>query len=300
VMMNSARLHVALQGLGHAHNAHDNALRYAQERVQSRAPVRPAGVKTAADPIALHPAVRRVLLRQRVLVEGARVLVLEAAHLLDLAAHAGEVAARQRAHDQVSLLTPVLKAFLTDNGVAIANEALQVFGGHGYLHDWGIGQTLRDSRIAPIYEGTNQIQAIDLLVRKVLADGGARFDALLGTLGEVLPPRGLLAAAVRERIERLRDITSAVIETARTDPELPYRVADEFLRATGLLLIAQTWARAEAVSSRPAHAGDPWHAGKRDSARHCLHHLLPEFDHALALVRAGWQPLAFLHEESRA
>jgi alkylation response protein AidB-like acyl-CoA dehydrogenase len=290
VMMNSARLHVALQGLGHAHAAHTNALRYAGERRQSRAPQRTAA--GAADPIVAHPAVRRVLLRQRVLVEGGRVLAIEAAHLLDLAAHAPDDATRARADERVSLLTPVLKAFLTDNGHAIANDALQVFGGHGYVHEWGIEQCVRDSRIAMIYEGTNQIQAIDLLVRKVAADGGARFEAWLDELRQAVPASGALAAAVRDGIAALRRETRELLALARDDAELPYRVADDFLRATGLLLVAHTWARADALSARPAHAADPWHAAKRASARHCADHLMPEFGHALALLRAGRQPLA--------
>ncbi len=179
-MMNAARLHVALQGLAHAQNAHRNAVVYAHERLQSRAPLREG--KAAADPIVLHPAMRRTLLRQRVLVEGARLIAYEAAHLIDLAEHAGDAAQRERAQEQAALLTPVLKSFLTDNGFALASDALQVFGGHGYTHDWGIEQCLRDARIAMIYEGTNQIQAIDLVVRKLVADGGRAFAAWLETL----------------------------------------------------------------------------------------------------------------------
>ncbi len=291
VMMNSARLHVALQGLGHGHTAHTNALRYAGERLQSRAPLRAAGAG-AADPIVAHPAVRRSLLRQRVLIEGGRVLALEAAHLIDLAAHAPDPAARARAEEQVSLLTPVLKAFLTDQGFAIASDALQVFGGHGYIHETGIEQCLRDSRIAMIYEGTNQIQAIDLLVRKVAADGGRRFEAWLDDLRAASPADGVLAGLVHGGIEALRSETRALLVDARDDAELPYRVADDFLRATGQLLIAHAWARADALSSRPEHAADPWHLAKRTSARHCADHLMPEFVHALALLRAGRQPLA--------
>jgi alkylation response protein AidB-like acyl-CoA dehydrogenase len=291
VMMNSARLHVALQGLGHAHAAHTNALRYAGERLQSRAPLR-AGGAAAADPIVAHPAVRRSLLRQRVFVEGGRMLAIEAAHLLDLAAHAPDAQARARADERVSLLTPVLKAFLTDNGFAIASDALQIFGGHGYIHDWGIEQCLRDSRIAMIYEGTNQIQAIDLLVRKVAADGGRRFEAWLDDLGTALPDHGVLAAPVRAGIETLRGDVRDLLAAARDDAELPFRVADDFLRATGLLLTAHAWARADALSSRPEHAADAWHAAKRTSARHCADHVWPEFGHAIAMLRAGREPLA--------
>ena len=290
-MMNAARLHVALQGLAHAQNAHRNAVAYAHERLQSRAPVR--GEATgAADPIVLHPAMRRMLLRQRVLVEGARVIAYEAAHLIDLAAHAPDAAVRERAQAQAALLTPVLKSYLTDNGFALASEALQVFGGHGYTHDWGIEQCVRDARIAMIYEGTNQIQAIDLVVRKLVADGGRRFAAWLESLAATLPAGGTHAAAALEQLRRLAELAADVVRDSRDDAELPFRVADDVLRATALALIAHAWARADAVSARPEHAGDAFHAAKRERAAHCFAHLRPEFDHALAQSRAGWQPFA--------
>ena len=125
---------------------------------------------------------RRTLLRQRVFVEGARVIAYEAAHLIDLAEQSPDAAVRERAQDQAALLTPVLKSFLTDNGFALASEALQVFGGHGYTHDWGVEQCVRDARIAMIYEGTNEIQAIDLLQRKLLGREAEAFAALLSDL----------------------------------------------------------------------------------------------------------------------
>lgn len=289
-MMNAARLHVALQGLAHAQNAHRNALVYAHERLQSRAPVREGAA--AADPIVLHPAMRRTLLRQRVLVEGARVIAYEAAHLIDLAEHSPDAAVRERAQEQAALLTPVLKSFLTDNGFALASDALQVFGGHGYTHDWGIEQCVRDARIAMIYEGTNQIQAIDLVVRKLVADGGRKFAAWLESLAASLPTGGTHSAAAFEQLRLLGELAADVVRASRDDAELPFRVADELLRATALMLIAHAWARAEAVSARPAQAGDSFHAAKRESAMHCFTHLRPEFDHALAQARAGWQPFA--------
>lgn len=290
-MMNAARLHVALQGLAHAQNAHRNAVVYAHERLQSRAPVR-GEAKGAADPIVLHPAMRRTLLRQRVLVEGARVIAYEAAHLIDLAEHSPDAAVRERAQEQAALLTPVLKSSLTDNGFALASDALQVFGGHGYTHDWGVEQCVRDARIAMIYEGTNQIQAIDLVVRKLVADGGRRFAAWLESLAASLPAGAAHGAQAFEQLRLLGELAADLVRASRDDAELPFRVADDLLRATALALIAHAWARAEAVSARPAHAGDAFHAAKRESAAHCFTHLRPEFDHALAQARAGWQPFA--------
>jgi alkylation response protein AidB-like acyl-CoA dehydrogenase len=297
-MMNSARLHVAMQGLAHAENAHQNAVRYARERVQSRVAVRPVGAPAAqADPIVLHPALRRTLLRQRVLVEGARLVALETAHGLDVAEHSPDAVERALAHDDVSLLTPVLKAYFTDNGFQIASDALQVFGGHGYVHDWGIEQCVRDSRIAMIYEGTNQIQAIDLLVRKVLPDGGTKFGALLDRLGAGLPEGGPHTPAAHAAVAALRDAASQVIWASREDPEFAWRVADDFLRATGIVLIVQAWARAAAVSSRAGFAADPFHRAKRDTAQHCFSYVLPELAHALQMLQAGNEPLAHLLPE---
>jgi alkylation response protein AidB-like acyl-CoA dehydrogenase len=294
-MMNAARVQVAMQGIAHAELAHQNALRYAAERVQSRAVTRPAGTPPApADAIALHPAVRRNLWRQRVIVEGSRAVALESAHLLDLAAQASDTDVRRAAEDHVSLLTPVLKAFFTDNGFALASEALQLFGGHGYVHDWGIEQCVRDSRIAMIYEGTNEIQAIDLVVRKLLPDGGARFAALLAWLDTALPERGRHTPAARAAIVQLGEAAQAVVAAAPADVELPHRVARDFLRATGFVLLLQVWARAEAVAAPAAAAGDVFAQTKCDSARHAFDYVAPECAHALALVRAGWQPLPFL------
>lgn len=160
VMMNSARLHVGLQGLGHAEAAWQNARDYALERKQMRAPVRPVGVSAdAADPIHFHPAMRRTLLELRACTEGMRAVGYWVAHLLDEAEHQESPTERQRALQLAELLTPVIKAFFTDQGFRQASNALQVFGGYGYVSEFAIEQTLRDSRIAMIYEGSNEIQA---------------------------------------------------------------------------------------------------------------------------------------------
>ena len=172
VMMNSARLHVAMQGQGHLEAAQQNALAYARERIQGR-----------GKAIAEHPAMRRTLWSLRALAEGrARHRLLDGDAARRVAPPPRRCAPRRRPKASVGLLTPVAKAFFTDNGHRGADEALQVWGGYGFVHDYGIEQTVRDSRIAMIYEGTNQIQAIDLLQRKVLDDGGARLGALLDRL----------------------------------------------------------------------------------------------------------------------
>ena len=293
VMMNAARLHVAMQGLAHAELAHQNALRYAHERLQMRAVVRPElrrqlgldGVAPGpADPIALHPPMRLTLLRQRVLVEGARMIAYETAHLLDVAERSSDAAERARAHGLVSLRTPVLKAYLTESGFAVASDALQVFGGHGYLRDWGIEQCLRDSRIAMIYEGTNEIQAMDLLLRKVLPDGGAAFGVLLDALHDEIPQGALHGGTARGAIDALRAALAPLVAAAAEDAELAHRVAADFLRAAALVLLAQAWARADAVA-QALHASDAvFHGAKRDSALFFFDAVLPELDLRLRLL----------------
>ncbi len=290
IMMNSARLLVGMQGVGHLEMASQNARRYALERAQSRAPARPPGAAAGpADPIALHPAMRRTLWTLRALAEGLRVLAYRAGQLLDDAEHHPDAAARERAHELAALLTPVLKAFGTEAGHHGADAALQVWGGHGFVRGSGIEQSVRDSRVSMIYEGTNEIQAIDLLVRKLL-DGSGRRLALL--LEEVRAEAALcegdarvadLGAALRMHAQALAATTVMLEAARRDDPERPYRVADDYLRAAGLLLTGWAWARSARVASR--HAGDAWYDDKLATARFGMRWLLPEI--AWRLQRVG-------------
>ncbi|MEO8153851.1 MAG: acyl-CoA dehydrogenase family protein [Rhizobacter sp.] len=292
-MMNAARLLVGLQGVGHSESAYQNALRYALERTQMRAPgaVRAdAAGPIAADPIALHPAMRHNLLRQRALLEGGRLLAYETSHLLDLAEQHPDPTVRATAHDQASLLTPIVKAFLTHNGFAAATSAQQVFGGHGYVHDFGAEQCVRDSRIAMIYEGTNEIQAIDLLVRKVLPDGAVKLGALIERLEAELHT-GQLASRVLPWLANWRQATQQIAKLAAHDVELPYRVADDYLRLAGLLLLAHGWVRAEAVSAR---SDTPFHTAKRETANYYMDYLLPEAGLCVVRMRAAQNPLPHL------
>jgi alkylation response protein AidB-like acyl-CoA dehydrogenase len=288
VMMNSARLHVGLQGLGFLEIAAQNALAYCKERLQGRAAVPPAGmdVKTTKGPhpIVLHPAVRRTLWRLRAVADAERVLAYETALWLDDAEHHSDPAQRAQADGLVSLLTPVLKAFLTANGHHGANDALQLWGGHGYVHDYGIEQAVRDSRISMIYEGTNEIQAIDLIQRKVLDDGGERLNALLArmdsTVTELPADLSAFGDALRRETTAVREATAALVAGREQDREWPLRVADDYLRGFGFALLAGAWARI-AISAAPK-AQDPWYAEKLQAARFGIEWLLPE-------ARVHWQ-----------
>ena len=269
VMMNSARLHVGLQGLGHLEMAQRNAHAYAQERVQGRGAA-----------IVQHPAVRRTLWSLRALAEGERVTAYWTAQLLDESHHHPSESRRELADKLVGLLTPVVKAFFTENGHRGADEALQVWGGYGYVHEYGIEQTVRDSRIAMIYEGTNEIQAIDLVQRKVMSDGGVHLDTLLCVLEEEVhaasgnPPLALFSDALRSQITAMRAAMKALLDGRDADPEWPLRVADDFLRGMGLTLLAWAWAKSARAALRKA--GEPWYDDKVNAARFGVQWLLPE------------------------
>ncbi len=285
VMMNSARLHVAMQGIGLLDAAWQKADTYARERRQMRAPTRPAtrGPNDAADLIIEHPAIRRILDTQRAWIDGARVLAYRTAVLLDVARHDADTTARERAQRWCALITPVLKAACTQQAFSGASECLQVFGGHGYVREWGIEQVVRDARITMIYEGTNEIQAIDLLVRKVLADGGAGLAALLDELAQDAGA----AAGVIDRFERLRELTRTLVQAAKSDGALPYWVADNYLRAVALALLGWAWARIEAgLAADTPELAMRWQA----PAQALRNWVLPEFDMRVQIMLARCGP----------
>ncbi|BEP94620.1 acyl-CoA dehydrogenase C-terminal domain-containing protein [Acidovorax sp. A79] len=276
VMMNAARLHVGLQGIGLLEAAWQKASAYAAERRQMRAP----GARDTSL-IQDHPAIRRILHTQRAWIDGGRVLAYHTALQLDVAKHSTDAAARAAAQRWCALVTPVLKAALTDQGFHGASACLQVFGGHGYVREWGIEQIVRDARVAMIYEGTNEIQAIDLLVRKVLADGGQGLGALLGSLPGAAP-----STAASARRHALVEITQALAAAAQSDPELPYWVADDYLRAVTLVLLEWAWGQIGAASPRergsePTSATDRWTAPAQAFALW----VLPEFDLRTGILR---------------
>ena len=253
VMMNAARLHVALQGIGLLEAAWQKASAYAQERRQMRAPG-----ATQTSLIAEHPAIQRILATQRAWIDGGRLLAYRTAVELDLLKHHPDATRRAAAQRWCSLVTPVLKAAWTQQGFHGASACLQVFGGHGYVREWGIEQIVRDARVTMIYEGTNEIQAIDLLLRKVLPDGGAA----LGALFDELAGAGGLPPAVLQRFAQLRGLAARLAQAATERSDLPYWVADDFLPAVALALLAWAGARIEAAGAslwqEPGRALQSW------------------------------------------
>ncbi|VVN73606.1 acyl-CoA dehydrogenase family protein [Pseudomonas fluorescens] len=300
VMMNSARLHVGLQGLGHVEAAWQNAREYGAERLQMRAPLRPEGVTAqAADPISYHPAMRRVLLELRTTSEGLRAIGYWAAHLLDQAEHDPDPQTRQQAGQLAQLLTPIIKAFFTEQGFRQASNALQVFGGYGYVAEFAIEQTLRDSRIAMIYEGSNEIQANDLLLRQVLGDQGRAFALLLTQLRDEARQGGKwtecagFAVALGSLCDALAAVVDDIRERSGEDSEYPYRAAGDFLQLCGMTLLALAWARAARVS-RALPEEDPLRAGKLQSAGFFFNYLPSRVAQHLAAIEGAQAALAFV------
>ena len=296
VMMNSARLHVALQGIGLLDAAWQKADAYATERRQMRAPgaapVSRGG--EAADLIAEHPAIRRILDTQRAWVEGARTLAYRSALMLDVAAHDADPKARERAQRWCSLVTPVLKAACTQQAFHGASECLQVFGGHGYVREWGIEQIVRDARVTMIYEGTNEIQAIDLLVRKVLPDNGAGMSAVLLELRDTLDASREADADVQRRLAQLRYLGTTIAMAAHANPVLPYEVADDYLRVVMLTMMAWAWARIDA-----AQASEAERAARAGPAAAFRRWVLPEFDMRLGIVKRACEGVAMSHDAAK-
>ncbi|GHC72071.1 acyl-CoA dehydrogenase [Pseudorhodoferax aquiterrae] len=281
VMMNAARLHVALQGIGILDAAWQKASAYAAERRQMRAP---GATGPEPSPIAEHPAIARILDTQRAWIDGARLLAYRTGLRLDLARHAEDPKTRAASQRWCALATPVLKAACTQQGFEGASACLQVFGGHGYVREWGIEQHVRDVRVAMIYEGTNEIQAIDLLVRKVLPDAGADFSAMLLELRDELDASREADADAQRRLAQLRYLATSVALAAKAQPRLAYEVADDFLRVTALALLAWAWARIEASAADDTRWTQPAAAFRR--------WVLPEFDMRLTMVKQAAQAVA--------
>ncbi|HTV23893.1 MAG TPA: acyl-CoA dehydrogenase C-terminal domain-containing protein [Polyangiaceae bacterium] len=303
VMMNAARLGVGMQGLGLTEVAYQNALGYAKERLQSRSLSGPKEPSKPADPILVHADVRRMLLTQKAYVEGGRALAYWVALMFDTAVSHRDAAKRKDADDLVQLFTPVVKAFLTDNSVLCTNLALQVCGGHGYIHETGMDQYVRDARITTIYEGTNTIQSLDLLGRKVLLDGGAKlrkFDALVkafsaeaqGTAGmaEFLEP----LAATGKTLERL---TLEVGGRAMQDRDEVGAASVDYLRVLGHYGFAYFWARMAHIALSHGASRDGLYAAKLATARFYFQRLLPEVESAARSASSGSRNLFELDAE---
>jgi alkylation response protein AidB-like acyl-CoA dehydrogenase len=287
-MMNYERVSVGLQGLGCAERSWQGAARYARERLQGRAlrgPVNPDG---PADPILVHGDVRRMLLTQRAYIEGGRAFAAFVNMQLDLAKY-GEGAEREQGAALVALLTPIAKAFLTDLGLEACVLGQQVLGGHGYIREWGMEQLVRDVRISQIYEGTNGIQALDLLGRKVVADQGQTALALFGKIREwaasVTDQPGAIefVGPVVVAVDRLHSTTLWLLNHVTEDPDLINSSAVDYLQLFGNVMFGWLWARA-ALVALPQAESDAFYAAKLETARFFMARCLPRVQALAAMV----------------
>ncbi|WP_109478193.1 acyl-CoA dehydrogenase family protein [Paraburkholderia sp. C35] len=290
VMMNNARLGTGTQAMGISEVAYQRALNYSRERIQSRAPGRRSS--DGSGPIIELPDVRRMLLTQRALVEGGRAFAYWVALQIDQLHHSHDPDFQANLRGQLALLTPVVKAFLSNNGIDVTSSGIQIHGGAGYISETGAEQLLRDARILPIYEGTNGVQANDLLVRKVIGDGGSSMFALLDNLRSDLlelvnsEPRdgaddccSRMVKPLVEVIEEVRILTAELVESAVSDVYQASASACDYLELAGLLLFGHLWLKSAIISGKKA--GDPFYDAKLVTARFYFSHIFPK---ALTLV----------------
>ena len=299
VMMNAARLGVGNQSLGLTEVAFQNALAYAKDRVQMRSLTGPKAKDKEADPIIVHPDVRKMLLTAKAYAEGGRALQIFCTLLLDKEHNHPDEKVRKDSGELVALLTPIVKAFITDNGHIATNACMQVFGGHGFIKEWGMEQFTRDNRINMIYEGTNTIQSLDLLGRKVLGNNGAtlkKFGKVIGALiaeegvnekmAEFINPLAYLA-------DQMTKFTTELGFKAFQNPDEVGAAAVDYLRVAGHLVFGYFWARMAQVALREIAAGnaDPFYLAKVQTARFYFAKLFPETATLMRTARSGSRAL---------
>jgi alkylation response protein AidB-like acyl-CoA dehydrogenase len=282
--MNNARLFIAQQGVCHAELSYQGALTYAQERLQMRAAGRSETAQGKADPIIMHPDVRRMLLTQKALVEGGRALTYLCAKQVDIAHRAAIGEDRDQAEKLLALLIPIAKGFLTEAGVEAASLGIQVYGGHGYISEWGMEQILRDARIAPIYEGTNGIQALDLLGRKVLGSDGQLLAHFVNPVREFIAANSD-AAALQEflqplqlNLDRWQALSEDLTERSKINPEETGAASFDYLMYSGYTVLAYLWAKAAVVVQSKIDEGctdASFYRAKLKTARFYFQRILP-------------------------
>ena len=305
-MMNYERISMGLQGIGLADRSYQVARDYATDRIQGRSPAGPVSPDKAADPIIVHPDVRRMLLTMRANILAGRALTLYAATKLDTVKFGSDPAGKDAAAQLVELLTPVVKAYCTDRGFEDCVTGQQVLGGHGYIQEWGQEQAVRDARIAQIYEGTNGIQALDLMGRKTVKSGGANLKVLVSEVNEFIASQqsveGLqrYLAQLAEASDQIVAATDQIIEKSKTDPAEVGAASYGYMEALGTYLYGFMWVRIMAAA-----LGDSGAAGYNPESRDALvqvgrfffDRLMPRYKTCLEEISSGAKPLMTLRAE---
>jgi alkylation response protein AidB-like acyl-CoA dehydrogenase len=307
-MMNEARLGVALQGLAVSEVAYQNAAAYAKERIQGRSLSGPKEPEKKADPIIVHPDIRRALMTMKAFNEAGRALMLWTALSSDIAHRSGDEAERQAADDQLSLLTPIVKGVLTDKGFDHAVMAQQVFGGHGYIEEHGMSQFVRDARIAMIYEGANGIQALDLVGRKLAQNGGSAVQAFFKEVGEFCEENRAdekmtpYTKALKKGLNDLQAATMWLMQNAIQKPDNAGAASTDYMHLFGLVALGYMWGRmVKTAQGKLAEGADDtasFYENKLVTGRYFMERVMPETAAHLARISSGADTMMTLPAEA--
>jgi alkylation response protein AidB-like acyl-CoA dehydrogenase len=306
IMMNAARLGVGLQGLGVAEVAYQNAVQYAHDRRQGRALTGPKEPNEKADTLFVHPDIRRMLMEAKALTEGLRALCLWGALQVDLEHAAGTEEERQLAADLVGLLTPVIKGYGTDKGYDVATNAQQVYGGHGYIAEWGMEQYVRDARIAMIYEGTNGVQAMDLVGRKLAQNGGRAVQAFFKVVaddvaaGKADPATADFASRLEKANGELQAATMWFMQNGMQNPDNVGAGAHSYMHIMGIVALGVMWLRMASAATKLKAAGEGDQAfldAKLITARYFAERVMPEAGALRRKIEAGSEAMMALPPE---
>ena len=302
VMMNEARMGVGMQGLSQSEVAYQNAVLYATERLQGRSLTGPKNENGPADPLIVHPDVRRMLMETKAFNEGARALIYWATLLEDLENVHPDEKFREKCDDYLGLLTPVIKGYLTDKAMTTTIDCQQIFGGHGFIEEWGMSQFVRDTRIALIYEGANGIQALDLVGRKLARKGGralmtlnAEIDTFLGENADNENTAEFMTG-LKDAKQKLTEATMWLMQNGMTNPDNAGAGSVDYMHMMGLTTMAYMWAKMAVVAQAAIDGGsnDEFYTNKIITGRYFVLRMLPMMDAHLAKIKTGAEPLMAL------
>ncbi len=302
-MMNAARLGVGIQGIGLSEVAYQNAVTYAKERLQGRSLKGPQNADGPADPIIVHPDVRRMLMNMKAFNEGARALAAWTGLRIDIAHRDPDEKAREAADDVVGLLTPVIKAFFTDIGFMNTIWAQQCYGGHGFIREWGMEQFVRDARISQLYEGANGVQAMDLVGRKLALNGGRAIRAYLALVDATVKDNAgdetlaEFSKSLGTSLGHLQEATMWLVEHGMADPENAGAAAMDYLYILGHVAMGAIWTEMAKVAKTAlanGHAGDAFYQNKLATGRYYMQRMMPDTASHLAKLKSGAGPVMAL------
>lgn len=303
--MNAARLGTAMQGLAHTESSFQGSLAYARERLQMRSLSGTKNPDGNADPIIVHPDVRRMLLTQKAFAEGGRMLLYYASKLLDIAHTAEDEEQRKTADTQLALLTTIAKAFLTETGFESTNLGLQVFGGHGYIREWGMEQNVRDCRIAMLYEGTTGVQALDLLGRKVLGTQGKALQHFIQDIAQfcqknAAPELVEFITPLTEKLSEWGELSQIIGAKAMKNPDEVGAASVDYIMYSGYVVLAWFWLQAAVVANKKIDSdksNKDFYKAKITTARFYFERILPRTTSLKTTMLSGCDNLLELNDE---